>query len=130
MKPYEILNLLFANRSEYKNLSVKEKDSAFFIVNRYLSKKFPDKASKMNFKGLDNSLGLDMWFLALKNEGKNYNWVWNTKKESALQKEKSKDIELVIQTLELKNIDEYRILSTYYSDELKEELNYIKKQIK
>lgn len=127
MKPSDILNLLFVNRTDYKNLPIKEKELNFFIVNRYLSKKFPLKAEAMNSKSIDKSLALDMWFLALKNESKNYNWVWNNKKDSDAKKESNKDITLAIEELDLKNIDEYRILSTYYPTELKEELNYIKK---
>ena len=59
----DILDSLTTKRYLYKDITKDDKESMFFIVNRYLSKIYPEKASKFNDKNIDKSLALDMWFI-------------------------------------------------------------------
>ncbi len=73
-----IVNYLFKDRHLYKTLSIDDKQKNFFIINKFLSKKYPEIAQKMNFKDIDHSICLDIWFLRLKDVGYP-KWFWTKK---------------------------------------------------
>lgn len=126
----EVVNCLFKDRKNYRNLEKEDKELNFFIINRYLSKKFPEYAEKFNNKSIDKSLALDMWFLYLsdKIDWKIFKWFWSkTPKKSKFLSESENKI--LIQRLLLRQED-LDILCQYYPDLVKEELKYYKELIK
>lgn len=126
----EVVNCLFKDRKNYRNLEKEDKELNFFIINRYLSKKFPEYAEKFNNKSIDKSLALDMWFLYLsdKIDWKIFKWFWSKtpKKDKFLSESENK---ILIQRLLLRQED-LDILCQYYPDLVKEELKYYKELIK
>lgn len=126
----EVVNCLFKDRKNYRSLEKEDKELNFFIINRYLSKKFPEYAEKFNDKSIDKSLALDMWFLYLsdKVDWSVFKWFWSkTPKKTKFLSEKENKI--LLQRLMLKQED-LNILCQYYPDLVKEELKYYKELIK
>lgn len=75
-----IMKTLYDKRGDYKTLTLEDKEKWGFIVNRYLSKKYPDYAQLLNVRGGDFSMVLDLWWVYLKyhTDKYYYTWIWKT----------------------------------------------------
>lgn len=126
VKLADVFNYLLKDRHKYKAISVKDKTDNFFIINRLLSKKYPEQAQKFNKKSIDKSLALDLWFLFLRHEKRNeiFKWIWSKSPKSDKLLSES-DCKLLIKKLEI-SVDDLDILMMYHIDFLKDELNYFK----
>lgn len=71
MNMTEIVNALFKDRSKWKQASLEDKEKFFFIINRNLSKIWPEYSHKWNNKGVDTTLALDVWFWWLSDKVRN-----------------------------------------------------------
>jgi hypothetical protein len=132
----DVVNCLFVKRSEYKNLSIEDKDKFFFIINRYLAKKFPEIAQNFNIKMIDKSVCLDLWFIKKPWEeypnqqfkyAPSFFWKKSSSEKGDKKKEiiSEKDIKLLSLKLNLRIID-IKFLITYHIKLIKEELKYYK----
>lgn len=124
-----ISKCMFQNRKDWIHVTDEQKESFFFIFNRYFSKKYPQMAQLLNDKEMNKSVGMDLWFHFM--ESKPYpNWFWS---KSPIVKDESifteKEIDLLLSKFGLK-FEELNLLTTYHLDEVKEELKYIKDQEK
>lgn len=126
----DVVNCLFKDRKNYRNLENEDKEVNFFIINRYLSKKFPEYAEKLNNKSIDKSLAMDMWFIYLsdKIDFRIFKWFWSKspKRDSQLTESENKTL---LKRLMLRQED-LDLLIDYYPDLVKEELKYYKELIK
>lgn len=129
----DVIGLLIKDRSNYRYLTIKEKEDNFFIINRLLSKKFPIFANKLNLKSIDKSLALDMWYLELGNQIKKGNidngffrWFWSKTKKIKPNTLSDKDNKYLLEKLRM-NQEDLNFLLTYYEEDVKEELKYFKK---
>jgi hypothetical protein len=122
----DVVNYLLKDRHKYKTLSVKAKEDNFFIINRFLSKKFPEQAQKFNNKKIDKSLALDLWFLYLRHQKRSeiFRWFWSKvpKTEKTFT---DSEVKLLMNKLQIRKED-LEILKMYHMDFLKEELKYFK----
>ena len=119
-----ITNAMLKDKKNWIWVSDDQKNEFFFIINRLLAKRFPEKAQLLNLKSIDKVAGLNLWFHFMKD--KPYpNWIW-----SKSEKEKGPiadgDYKLLLQNLKIKDID-LDYLIEYHFDFVKEELNYFKK---
>jgi len=124
-----ISKCMFQNRKDWIYVTDEQKETFFFIFNRYFSKKYPQMSQLLNDKDMDKSVGMDLWFHFM--EGKPYpNWFWSKNQKS---KDESiftdNEIDLLLSKFDLK-FEELNLLTTYHLDEVKEELKYIKDQEK
>lgn len=88
----KIANAMFNDRSKWENITEKEKEDSFFIINRYLTKIYPEYSILLNNKSFENykSIGMDIWFNFFKN--KPYpNLIWS--KSNTSYKKIDKDFE-------------------------------------
>lgn len=78
-----ITDIIFTKKRLWPEVTDDEKESLFFIFNRYMSKKYPIQANQFNHKFADKALAMDIWFLFLKNEVRVPFWFWKgpTKKK-------------------------------------------------
>jgi hypothetical protein len=53
---------IFIDKTSYLSLTDNDKESLFFIFNRYMAKKYPLHANAFNKKGVYTPLALDVWF--------------------------------------------------------------------
>jgi hypothetical protein len=85
----EFVNVIFSNRKAYENVTVKEKESFFFFVNKQLGRKLPEHAESFNHRNTNKSLALDTWVLFIENlqnsgdrdwpRNRTPNWFWGKK---------------------------------------------------
>ena len=129
----DVVNSLVKDRKNYRNLTIKEKEDNFFIINRFLSKKYPIFASKLNLKSIDKSLALDMWFLEIGNEIKEGNidytffkWFWSKSQKSKPNNLTDKDNKFLLKRLNMSQED-LNFLLTFYEEDVMDELKYFKK---
>ena len=101
-----------------------EKESFYFIFNRYFSKTYPDKAQLLNYKNIDKVMAMDIWFHFMKSEPYPNNfWSKTTKVEKEIPE---KEYKLLLKHLRIKDIDLDYLLDKH-PDFIKEELTYLKK---
>ena len=123
----DIVQAIFVKRRNYQTLSDKEKDSMFFIFNRYMSKKFPKKAQALNKKGIDKSVALDAWYYDNKNAFGIPSWFWAGKKKEEVKGDfEKKDITRFLNYHELR-MDDFDMLNIICPEDLKEEVKRLKK---
>lgn len=123
----DVVNCLLKDRHKYKAIPVKSKEDNFFIINRFLAKKFPEQAQMFNKKSIDKSLALDLWFLFLRHQKRTeiYRWFWSKVPSNKNKKFSDGDIKLLMNRLEIRKED-FSILEMYHLDLLEEELKYFK----
>lgn len=99
-----------------------EKESCFFISNRYFSKKYPDKAQLLNLKTIDKVSAMDMWYHFMKNEPYP-KWFWS--KSPSIEKPKiaKKDFDLLLKRLLIKESDLDYLIENHF-DFIKGEIKY------
>ena len=120
-----ISKCMFQERKNWKFVTDEQKESFFFIFNRYFSKKYPYLSQLLNDKTTDKVSGRDGWFYFM--EGKTYpKWFWSKSeksKDDSLFTEK--EVNSLLNKFDIKQ-EELDLLITYHLDEVKEELKYIK----
>lgn len=126
-----VVNCLFKDRHLYKDIPNDYKEKFFFIINRYLSKMFPEKANILNKQNIDKSLALDIWFIKLRHEDRikclETFWIYNKVEEKTNDIFNSKDTNLLIEKLKIRLEDlEYLMRDDVNIKILKEELKYYK----
>lgn len=135
----DVAKILLVDRNKYSTLTDKDKNDNFFILNRFLSKRFPEQSIKLNlYKTIDKPLALDIWYIFLRGKAdKNYNtWLWSSNKVNSVNKDEKtknlltkKEYNLFKEHYTVNDID-MNILLNYFSDEIKDEIKYIKNKIK
>lgn len=101
-----------------------DKETFFFIFNRYFSKTYPDKAQLLNYKNIDKVMAMDIWFHFMKSQPYPNNfWSKTTKVEKEIPE---KEYKLLLKHLKIKDIDLDYLLDKH-PDFIKEELTYLKK---
>jgi len=121
----EISKVMFTNRNNWKHVTDEQKETFFFIFNRYFSKKYANLSQLLNDKEIDKTIGMDLWFYYMAN--KPYpQWFWSkTKKSLTSDNEQEKMFDELKMTHNLKD-QELKFIQDNYPDEIKEELNYLK----
>lgn len=101
-----------------------DKETFFFIFNRYFSKTYPDKAQLLNYKNIDKVMAMDIWFHFMKSQPYPNNfWSKTPKVEKEIPE---KEYKLLLKHLKIKDIDLDYLLDKH-PDFIKEELTYLKK---
>ncbi len=120
---FDVVNAMLTNRSKWVEITNDEKDKNFFIVNRYMSKLFPDKSQLLNNKSINKVTAMDTWYLFMLN--KPYPKCFWSKSSSSKTKPEISDDEILYLTSELDLKEEdIEILMKYYPDVIKEEITY------
>lgn len=129
----DVVNYLIKDRKNYKNLTNKEKDYNFFIINRFMSKKYPHIANKLNLKSMDKSMGLDIWFFEIGKEIKEGNidfsffkWFWSKSPKTKENDLSITDNKYLLSRLNLTQ-DDLNFLMRFYEEDVLDELSYLKK---
>jgi hypothetical protein len=120
-----ISKCMFQERNNWKFVTDEQKESLFFIFNRYFSKQYTYLAQLLNDKTTDKVAGMDLWFYFM--EGKPYpKWFWSKSeksKDDSLFTEK--EVNSLLNKFDIKQ-EELDLLIKYHLDDVKEELKYIK----
>lgn len=122
-----IMKCLFNERQNFRYLTESDKSKWGFIVNRMLSKKFPEYAQKLNVRSGDFGMVLNLWwiYLGTRKDNNYHSWIWvSGSKKSKIDK---KTIDLVLGRFPFISIEDIEYLHEHHSDVFKEEVKYYKK---
>lgn len=124
-----IFNVLFKERNKFQYLTDVDKEKNGFIVNRYLSKKFPDYAQKLNVRSGDMAMVLNLWWIYLgsNKDPKYLSWIWVNGKKKTSTKVDLKTIRLIQNRYQYISIEDIEYLKQWFPDTFKEEVKYYKK---
>ncbi len=119
-----VADAMFYKKENWVNIPDVEKESCFFIFNRYFSKKYPDKSQLLNSKNIDKITAMDIWFHFMKN--KPYpRWFWSKSPSKLESKISDKDIKELLKILNIKKSDLDFLVENNY-DFIKDEIKYYK----
>ena len=119
-----ISNVIFRNRENWKFVTDEQKLKWFFIINRNLSKKFPEKAQLLNLKSIDKITAMNLWYQFMLNQPYP-NWFWSKSDKVERSDIPEKDYKLLLMKLKIKDIDLDYIIEKD-PEFIKEELKYYK----
>lgn len=124
----KIVNIIFTNKSNYKEVNNKDKNDSFFIINRKFGYKYIKRASFLNSKFVDKACALDVWYRFFRNVKAMPQWYWKTSvKKNQKEKNISKpDRDLLLNNTNLKDED-IDFLYKYYPDKINYEIKKLKR---
>ena len=146
-----VTNAMFVYRKQWITITDEAKEQFFFIINRYLSKIYPEQAQLLNDKSIDKITALDIWYAFMMD--KPYpDELWSKAEDVLLKKEdipyqkadypdtdyneEKKSKKILISHKDLLNLQsnlqittsEMEILVKYHQKEVKDEIKYLKQQ--
>ena len=119
-----VADAMFTNKVKWEDLPDEEKETSFFVFNRYFAKKYPELSQLLNLKTIDKLAAMDLWYYYFRN--KPYpQWLWSKTETKDKSDISEKDFKLLQEKLKLKDID-LKYLIDNHLDIIKEELKYFK----
>ena len=112
-------------KGSWESITVEEKEKNFFIINRNLSKRYPEQAQLLNLKNIDKVVGMELWYQFMKNEPYP-DWFWSKIEKSDKPVLVPKDYKMLLVSLKIKPDDLDYLIEKHF-DFVKDELSYIKK---
>jgi hypothetical protein len=119
-----VADAMFTNKVNWKDLPDEEKETSFFVFNRYFAKKYPELSQLLNLKTIDKLAAMDLWYYYFRN--KPYpQWLWSKTETKDKSDISEKDFKLLQEKLKLKDLDLQYLIDNHL-DIIKEELKYFK----
>lgn len=107
----------------YDMLTDNDKESNFFIVNRYLAKKYPMQSQYFNKYTQDKATAMDIWNLIIKKEKMIPFWFW--KGPTKIVEPKVKDWKIIYEILQDDlSLSDMILLCDLFEKEVKDEIKY------
>jgi len=119
-----VADAMFTNKVNWKDLPDEEKETSFFVFNRYFAKKYPELSQLLNLKSIDKLAAMDLWYYYFRN--KPYpQWLWSKTETKDKSDISEKDFKLLQEKLKLKDLDLQYLIDNHLVI-IKEELKYFK----
>jgi hypothetical protein len=119
-----VADAIFTNKVKWEDVPDEEKETSFFVFNRYFAKKYPHLSQLLNLKTIDKLTAMDLWYYYFRN--KPYpQWLWSKSEKSDKLDVSESEFKLLQQKLRLKDIDLQYLIDNHL-DIVKEELKYFK----
>lgn len=116
------------NWKTWESITDEEKEEFFFIINRFMSKKYPKESQLLNEKLINKISAMDTWFIFMQSQPYP-KWFWSKSSEFISEEIKpeisEKEMILLSTHLEL-NVEDVELLIRYYPVLIKDELKYLK----
>jgi hypothetical protein len=119
----DIVNCI-TKKTGWEKITEDEKIKFFFIINRYLSKKYLDKAQLLNLKTIDKVSALDLWYNFMITESYP-KWFWSKGEKGEKPTISEKDFNFLLIKLRIKKEDLDYLIDRHF-DFIKEELKFHK----
>ncbi len=119
----DIVNSI-TKKNGWDKITDEDKIKFFFIVNRYMSKMYPEKAQLLNLKTIDKILALDLWYNFMLSQPYP-KWFWSKSEKNEKSDISEKDFNLLLIKLRIKKEDLEYLIDKHPSF-LKEELKFFK----
>ena len=110
------------SKSKWSDITDEDKIKNFFIINRYMSKKYPSRSQLLNLKTVDKVSSMDLWYQLMKTEPYP-SWFWSKGEKLEKSDISEKEYVSLLHKLRIKDIDlDYLIENhiDFIKDELKE----------
>jgi hypothetical protein len=119
-----VADAMFYNKKDWINIPDEEKESCFFLFNRYFSKKYINQSQLLNVKNIDKVSAMNLWYTFMLDEPYP-RWFWS--KGTPVEKSKitDKDFRLLVEKLNIKDCDVEYLINKHF-DFIKQELSYYK----
>jgi hypothetical protein len=122
----DVVNAIFTRKSEWSKITDDDKEKNFFIINRYMSKKYPVQAQLLNQKSINKISAINLWYFFILNDRYYTKWFWS---KSVKDKEEliitEKDFNYLVDRLKINEFN-LKSLIEYYPDMVIDELKYYK----
>lgn len=119
-----VADAMFTNKVKWEDLPDEEKETTFFVFNRYFAKKYPELSQLLNLKTIDKLAAMDLWYYYFRN--KPYpQWLWSKSETQSKSDISEKEFKLLQEKLKLKDLDLQYLIDNHL-DIIKEELKYFK----
>lgn len=134
-KLFDFIQIMFTNSKEFEKIRKEIKASHLFMIQRFMSIKFPSNANMFNQQGINAAEVINTWQNYAIKQGSIPNWIYTkTKKvqEEAIKKVWKPDPELVkyyINKMEISPTD-YELILKYHKEKHYEELQEIERMMK
>jgi hypothetical protein len=120
----EVVNRIFKDKHNYKNITDKDKEDNFFMVNRKFAVNFIKQSQFLNSKFIDKSTSTDIWNHFFKSTNGIPYWYWPPKikaKTITNSKIPKKDIIKIQSYCDISDSD-LLFLDKYYKEDLDYEI--------
>jgi hypothetical protein len=119
-----VADAMFTNKVKWEDLPDEEKETSFFVFNRYFAKKYPHLSQLLNLKTIDKLTAMNLWYYYFRN--KPYpQWLWSKSETQSKSDISEKEFKLLQEKLKLKDLDLQYLIDNHL-DIIKEELKYFK----
>jgi len=99
-----VADAMFTNKVKWEDLPDEEKETSFFVFNRYFAKKYPHLSQLLNLKTIDKLTAMDLWYYYFRN--KPYpQWLWSKSETQSKSDISEKEFKLLQEKLKLKDLD-------------------------
>jgi hypothetical protein len=126
-----VVDFIFKNKERYNDLSDKDKETFFFIINRKFAREYPVHAQFFNKKNSNKATAMDIWFSFFQKKGTidTPKWYWftkNTNTESVSSIITKKEIEYFMDYYDITE-DDIMYLIKNHLDDFKEEIKKLRR---
>jgi len=88
MELFDLVRIMFSDQKKYAKLSYHEKSKNFFMIQRFMSIKYPTTAQSLNRVGANPGAIIDLWQLVASRFSKVPGWIYTKTKKVSTTTEK------------------------------------------
>lgn len=132
MELFDLIRVMFSDPKKYEKLSNNDKGKNFFMVQRFMSIKYPTTAQSLNRVGANPVAVIDLWQLVASRFSKVPGWIYTkTKKTTSSEKTWKPDPELATIWMQRNSIGERELRECikYNPEEMKKVFKALEKQV-
>lgn len=86
---FDFIKVFFGNNSKYKEVNDYQKKKHFFMLQRFMSIRYPDTAQKFNINKINPVAVVNLWKLVANKYNRTPIWIFTKVKKQQIVKEKS-----------------------------------------
>lgn len=131
MELFNFIKVMFTDSKQYSDLKNSEKSKHFFLIQRFMSIKFPSTAQQLNRVGMNGWATVDLWQLVASRFNKVPGWIYTKTKKADKEKNWKPNPEAAKIWMERNGIGERELKNAikFYPEEMKKIFTSLEKQI-